>query len=394
MNRSYQRSAAAILVLSLAIIACASFPRLATPVPTQTQGPQGTQPPASQLPAGELPAGPKIVTGKVTYTNPFFTEGVAEPEIILEDESGFVTRDRKYVIPVQSQVIGQITSDFYTSPFTYSLTLPEEPNGSLHDVNHDGKKDTGVMVFAPAFWTNTWGDPFLERRDLMGGAWSSAYVSTRVSDNPSSYLEVLGGKYLVFAPDGKQQFPSGFGEDKKLFTDDDPIMDIPAGWSVIDMDQTPFAIDRSDNPTIDLIEPESTALDDFSKLSYTQAFDKMLEKFTNEYAFTELKNIDWAAKGREFRPRFEQAEKNNDPHAYALALRDFLWSIPDTHIGFDQSLLQEDFQTDGGRWAGLCHARDGRWQDHRQLYYKRRTCRAGRHEMGRRDHLPGWQAGG
>lgn len=73
MNRSYQRSAAAILVLSLAIIACASFPRLATPVPTQTQGPQGTQPPASQLPAGELPAGPKIVTGKVTYTNPFFT---------------------------------------------------------------------------------------------------------------------------------------------------------------------------------------------------------------------------------------------------------------------------------------------------------------------------------
>ena len=217
--------------------------------------------------------------------------------IILEDQGGFVTRDRKFVIPVESQVIGQITSDFYTSPFTYSLTLPEEPNGTLHDVDHDGKQETGVMVFAVAYWTNTWGDPYLERRDLMGGAWSSAYASTKVSDNPDSYLEVFGGKYLVYAPDDQQQFPSDFGADKKLFTDDDPIMDLPAGWSVIDMDQSPFAIDRSEKPTIDLIEPESTALDDFSQLSYTEAFDKMLEKFTNEYAFTELKKIDWAAKG-------------------------------------------------------------------------------------------------
>ncbi|HSD85649.1 MAG TPA: S41 family peptidase, partial [Anaerolineae bacterium] len=288
--------------------------------------------------------------------------GVAEPEIILEDQGGFVTRDRKFVIPVQSQVIGQITSDFYTSPFTYSLTLPEEPNGTLHDVDHDGKQETGVMVFAIAYWTNTWGDPYLERRDLMGGAWSSAYASTRVSDNPSSYLEVFGGKYLVYAPDGQQQFPLDFGADKKLFTDDDPIMDLPAGWSVIDLDKSPFAIDRSEKPTIDLIEPESTALDDFSQLSYTEAFDKMLEKFTNEYAFTELKKIDWAAKGKEFRPRFEEAEKNNDKHAYALALRDFLWSIPDTHIGFDASLLQNDFATEtaGGLGFAMRETDDGK----------------------------------
>jgi C-terminal processing protease CtpA/Prc len=362
MKHLFKRIVPAVAALSLAVIACASLPRLASPVPAATQATQETQSPADQLPSAQLPAGPKIVTGKVTYTNPFFTKGVAEPEIILEDESGFVTRDRKYIIPVQSQVIGQITSDFYTSPFTYSLTLPEEPNGELHDVNHDGKKDTGVMIFAPAYWTNTWGDPFLERRDLGGGAWSSAYVSTRVSDNPSSYLEVTGGKYLVFAPDDKQQFPSGFGPDKKLFTDDDPIMNIPAGWSVIDMDQTPFAIDRSDKPTVDLIEPASTALDDFSKLSYTQAFDKMLEKFTNEYAFTEFKKIDWAAKGTEFRPQFEQAEKNNDPHAYALALRDFIWSIPDTHVSFDPSLLQNDFQTQvaGGLGFAMRETDDGK----------------------------------
>lgn len=350
------RILAVVTALAVAAIACSSFsPSVtATAVPTSTA--------AAPNPSGEQTReGTKIVSGSVTYTNAFFTSGVAQPLVILEDQGGFVTRDRQFIIPVESQVLGQITSDFFTSPFTYSLTLPEEPNGTLHDVDHDGNQETGVMVYAVAYWTNTWGDPYLERRDLMGGAWSSAYASTRVSDNPESYLEVFGGKYLVYAPDDGQQFPSDFGADEKLFTGDDPVMDLPAGWSVIDMDQSPFVVDRSETPTIDLIEPESTALDDFSGLSYTEAFDAMLEKFTNEYAFTELKEIDWAAKGEEFRPRFEEAEKANDPHAYALALRDFLWSIPDAHVGFDASLLNDDFirETEGGLGFAMRETDDG-----------------------------------
>ena len=205
MRLSSIRKFVVSVVVLLVVTAC-SFQGLATSTaPATAQG------------------GPKIVTGKVTYTNPFFTRGVAEPEI-LEDEGGFVTRNRKFVIPIKSQVIGEITSDFYTSPFTYSLSLPAEPNGTLHDVNHDGKKDTGVMVFAVAYWTNTWGDPYLEVRDQGGGGWSSAYASTRISQNRDTYLEVYGGKYLVYAPDDKEQFPSGFGPDKKLFTNDDPII--------------------------------------------------------------------------------------------------------------------------------------------------------------------------
>src|SRR6185503_9470124 len=98
----------------------------ATPIPTATAPEQGGE---------QVREGTKIVSGSVNYTNAFFTAGVAEPEIILADQGGFIDRDRKFIIPVQSQVIGQITSDFYTSPFTYSLTLPEEPNGTLHDVD-------------------------------------------------------------------------------------------------------------------------------------------------------------------------------------------------------------------------------------------------------------------
>src|SRR5215212_4924194 len=358
MNPLYLRIIAAVTVLGLAIIACASFSPSVNPtvtvVPTPTVQDQS---------GGQASDGIKIVSGSVTYTNAFFTEGVAEPEIILEDQGGFVKRDRKFIIPIESQVIGQITSDFYTSPFTYSLTLPEEPNGTLHDVDHDGNKETGVMVFAVAYWTNTWGDPYLERRDQGGGGWSSAYASTKISDNPSSYLEVFGGKYLVYAPDDQQQFTSDFGADKKLFTDDDPVMDLPAGWSLIDMDHSPFGVDRSEKPTVDLIEPESAALDNFSQLSYTEAFDKMLEKFTKEYAFTELKGIDWAAKGQEFRPRFEEAERNHDPHAYVLALRDLLWPIPDTHVGLsDLSMLANDYfnETDGGLGFAMRETDDGK----------------------------------
>src|SRR5690348_12655107 len=80
------------------------------------------------------------INGSVTYTNTLFTTGVGEPLVILEDEAGFIDRNRHFVIPVQSQVIGQITSDFYTSPFTYSLSLPEVPNGSYRDVDHDDEE--------------------------------------------------------------------------------------------------------------------------------------------------------------------------------------------------------------------------------------------------------------
>ncbi len=344
MNTAIHRIVGALAAMGLILSACS----LGSLAPTPTAAPSAE-------------GGPTLITGSITYTSSFFTAGVAEPEVILEDEGGFVTRDRKFLIPIQSQVLGQITSDFHTSPFTYSLSLPAVPNGTLHDVNHDGKKDTGVMVFAVAYWTNIWGDPYLERRDQGGGGWSSSYVSTKISQDRDTYLEVFGGKYLVYAPDDHQQFPSGFGPDKKLFTDDDPIMNIPAGWSEINMDTSPFSIDRSSHLTIDLNE-NGTPQDDFSKLSYTDAFDKMVAKFKTEYAWTALKNINWDAKAAQFRPEFQAAQASGDAHAYALAMRDFFWSIPDTHVQFDQTLLQKDFQTaiEGGLGFAIRETDDGK----------------------------------
>ncbi|MDZ4767315.1 MAG: S41 family peptidase [Chloroflexota bacterium] len=289
---------------------------------------------------GDLPLAPIVndeggvvaVTGTLSYTSLLFTMGVAQPVIILEDQAGFVDRNLGFLMPSASQTLAQLTSNFYESPVTYSLALPIQPQGSLRDVDNDGATDTGVQVYAVAYWNNVFGDPYLERRDLYGGGWSTAYVSTEVSGAQATLYEITGGKLIIYAPDAAQGFPADFGVDGLLFTDDDPIVGVPAGWTVVDLDAEPFSFDRSSNPVIDLIEPDSTALDDFSALSYTAAFDAMLNLFKREYAFTPLKGIDWAALSTEFRPRFERADAENFPEEYQLALRDFLWRIPDGHV--------------------------------------------------------------
>ncbi len=329
---------------------------------TREEGPFS---PASDLEMAEIVSdegGPVTVTGKVAYTNPFFTKGVAQPIVILEDQAGFIDRDRNFIFPIESQVLGQITTDFYTSPFDYSLTMPEVPRGTLRDVDQDGIEEEGVMTYAVAYWTNTWSDPYLEKRDQHGGGWSTAYASTLVSDDRDTYLEVYGGIYLIYAPQDGQGFPSGFGEDGLLFTEDDPVVEIPQGWTLVNLDTDPFTFDRSRNPTIPLLEPEQIALDDFSDLPYPQAFDEMLSKFRQEYAFTAYKGIDWDQLAADFRPRFEQAEEDQDALGYYLALRDFLWSIPDGHVSMDISPIVQLFREEvaGGLGLALRELDDGR----------------------------------
>lgn len=307
--------------------------------------------------------GAVLLTGEMAYTNPFFTSGVASPIIILEDQAGFIDRNTAFLFPRESQTLGQITSDFYTSPFSYSLSLPIEPQGTLRDVDNNGEDNLGVMVFAIAYWTNTWGDPFLEIRDQSGGGWSTNGASTITSNNPDTPNEIIGGQFLIYAPNSLQGFPEGFGDDGLLFTEDDPIVDIPQGYSVVDLDSTPFTFNRAASQVVDLYESESSALVDFSNLSYSDAFDAMLDKLRREYAFTEEKNIDWDALSDEFRPRFVEAERNDDSNAYLNALREFLWRIPDGHVALSPfTPFAEQFQFDTAMGIGIAirETTDGR----------------------------------
>ncbi len=314
-------------------------------------------PPLAEIANDE--GGVQTVEGQMYYSNLLTLTGVAQPLIITEDQAGFVNRDPVFSFPLASQTFGRFTSDPFVSPVSYTLPLPIVPQGTLVDVDNNGEEDTGVQVFAIAFWSNMFGDPFLEQRDGYG--WSSSLASTRVDPGTS---EVYGGRYLIYAPEEDQGFPSGFGDDGLLFTEDDPIVIVPAGYTLVDMDTDPFTFDRSAVAEMDLLESEASELHDFSAMGYTDAFNAIVDTLIAEYAFTEYKNLDWEAMREEFLPRIEEAEANDDPVAFEFAMRDFSWSIPDGHVGVfpNSAALDDDFlnNTNGGLGMSLTEMDDGR----------------------------------
>jgi len=292
--------------------------------------------------------GPTFITGLVTYRDARFVESATAPIIVLEDQAGFIDRNLQFFPSSESQTLGQITSSLYRSPFSYSLVLPIEPRGSLRDVDHDDQQDRGVMVFAIAYWNNIFGDSFLEQRDMFGAGWSTAYSSTKFDPESENKNEVSGGTYIVYAPEEGEGFPEGFGIDGKLFTDDDPIKLLQKGYTVVNMDFAPFTFKRDTNFTIDLHEPSDSKIADFSELSYTQAFYAMVAKLRTDYAFTELKGIDWNQKIVEFEMYFRTADATGNINLYEAKLSEFLRSIDDGQLYTDVFAKEFTINTSGG----------------------------------------------
>jgi C-terminal processing protease CtpA/Prc len=226
---------------------------------------------------------------------------------------------------------------------TYSLALPSIPQGTPLDVDNDGQSEPGVQIFAVAYWSNIWGGPFLEERD--GKGWSTAYVST-VTD-PERNDEIIGGILVVWAPDDQQSFPTGLGPDNSLFTEDDPAAPIPAGYNLVDLDQEPFRIYKETRPNISLNEGD-IAVNDFSKMSYADAFKAMVDKVGLEYPFTREKRITWQALYNEYAPSV--AEAANDKDFYKI-IHDFIQQIPDQHVGME--INGEVFLDEHGGGFGL-----------------------------------------
>jgi C-terminal processing protease CtpA/Prc len=288
---------------------------------------------------------PYQITGSFDYTNPIINTYFVENAVALVDMYGFVTRNQDWKIPVSSQTLGYLSLDKNAKHGTYTLQLPARPTGMIVDVAHDGKQDTGVQIFAVSYWPNYAGGPYEEGDDQATG-WPNYLASVKVDSTNNN--EVIGGKLVVWASDGKQSFPSGLGADKKLFTPDDPVAPIPAGYSIVDLDQTPFTFTKAPQPDLTLYEPTDYAVKDFSKLSYTEAFDQMFQFVKTEYAFNGIqdKQPDWTALANQIRPRVQQAEQNQDATAFYLALRDFTWAFKDGHTGLNGGGVEQRLYTD------------------------------------------------
>lgn len=353
MNAPARRFLLALAALMLVALGCRALSNLnPRPIPTPTAPPTLTPlPPIPVVPGIENPSEPVFVSGTIRYTFPFFEDTLAEPFVLLEDQAGMIRRDEEFVFQPAGQVLGAVEAFPEEDRLTYTLALPAVPQGTLVDVDNDGKQDTGVQVFAVAYWTNTWGGPFLEPRD--GTGWSAAYTST--INDPELDYEIQGGTLIVWAPDDEQAFPTGFGPDGLLFTEDDPTAPISPGYNLVDLNTEPFRFYKEARPTIDLIEGE-IGVHDLSELSYPEAFEAFFEQASREYPFTAEKKIDWEALRAEFGPLFERV---NDQESFFRTFQEFAYRIPDGHVGlFDQDVFFEDYG--GGLGLVLAELSDGK----------------------------------
>ncbi len=301
------------------------------------------------------PNEPVTIVGSAKITFPLFENYLVEPYVMLEDETGFVKRDFDFIIPPQDQVLGPLTPSGENT-WDYVLHLPSLPPGVLVDVDNNSQDDTGVRIFAVAVQANTIGDPFLGKDEFRG--WSTVWTSARIDSENRD--EIMGGKLIVWAPDNKQAFPSDFGPDKLLFTDDDPTKYIEEGYTIVNLDSNPFTFTKEQISEIILYEGD-VAINDLSDLSYTEAFNALWSKASIEYPFTELKSIDWQNLYDRFAPQVANAEALSDPQLWYIAMRNFAWSIPDGHIGLggnDGGLFQKE--AGGGLGLGMTELSDGR----------------------------------
>jgi C-terminal processing protease CtpA/Prc len=307
-------------------------------------------------PATEQPA---RLSGTLTYTNDFVFTYFVENAVALIDMYGFVTRDQEWEIPVESQVLGYFDLDPDSQRATYHLLLPALPPGNLVDVDNDGGADAGVQVFAVTWWPNLSGGPFSEGFDRSTG-WPTYMASITIDRENKD--EVTGGRLVVWAPDDAQQFPSGFGDDGLLFTADDPVAPLAAGYTVVDLDQRPFALIRDVEGVLDLYEPEDVAIKDFADLSYTEAVQQMFERIRREYAFNGIPGREpaWDDLYAELMPRVEDAERAGDARQFYLALRDFTLGFRDGHVGISGG-PSGDASLGGGFGFAVRELDDGRF---------------------------------
>jgi C-terminal processing protease CtpA/Prc len=345
-----------LLVLAAATLACSAITGITntpTPIPTLIPTPTAL-PPIPVHPGAEHPDEPVHIHGEIPFTSPFFLDTVSEAFVMLEDQAGFIARDLEFEFPLGGQAIGPVEL-IGDDTLLYELALPAIPQGTPSDVDNNDESDPGVQIFAVAYWSNTWGGPFLEPRD--GTGWSTAYAST-ITDSDRDY-EITGGTLIVWAPDNEQGFPTAFGADEKLFTDDDPIALIPAGYNIIDLNEQPFRIHKQAQPNITLVEGD-TAVNDYTDLSYTEAFNALYEKVAREYPFTPDKNLDWQALHDEYAPQIAAAQDDED---FFWALKAFTLAIPDAHIGigFNDMISQLFYKNYSGSFGMiLTELSDGR----------------------------------
>jgi C-terminal processing protease CtpA/Prc len=279
--------------------------------------------------------GPTKVTGSFVYTNDWLTEYYySEHTVMLFDLTGYVLGDPQRPVPVESQVLGYSEINEGSNNGHFKMQLPLYPQGGFNDVDQSGSYNKGVQIFAISYNPNVYDSPYSAGADAVYG-WPDYLASIKLDEEEDYYI--VGGQVIVWAESCGESFPVGFGPDGRLFTADDPVQPVAAGYTLVDMNQDPFIFKRDKEITMELYEPEQVALKDYSEMTYAEAFDEMFQKIQREYAFNGIdgKEPNYDALYDDVFPRIITAEVDGDWDAYYTALYDFIMGFRDGHVSID-----------------------------------------------------------
>jgi C-terminal processing protease CtpA/Prc len=281
--------------------------------------------------------GPTRLIGQGNWSSLEIPIQYDRPVVLLLDRGAtLVERDSRYFAPKTGQIFGEMTSGILTPPFTYTLELPPVPQGQQYDVDGNNQRDPGVQIWTVTLANNaiqTPNEPFLSPvEQLTQLSVPIGSLATAPATSIEGIAEAVGGTLLVYAPEAGQGFPAGFGADGRLFTADDPIVTLPPGYTVVRLEGEGFKFDRAREANIPLAERVEDRKTDFSQLSYTAAFNALIDLLKARYAYTELRGIDWEEWRQQYYPAIEAAEEKGDAVAYFAVLDAVARAVQDAHV--------------------------------------------------------------
>lgn len=325
------RALSFILFIAL-LAACAQ----SAPAPTAAPSTPAAvvEPTAASTPApasGLTPAtisndegGPTVVLGEWSYSSYLVPKLFQEPVVALMDVSRQIQKNYTDWVPRSGQILGMLTSPLSPPPVSYQVDLPILPGAANVDLDNDGAADPGVLVYMLIVGTNLVGDSYLEQ--VEQGGYSSA-----LSDPQTGAIRE--GDFLIYAPDDAQGFPASAGADGVIFSADDPVVGLPAGYTLATLapDGT-LRFDRSRIAHMNVREPAAAASPDFADQGILESYNALIDVLKVRYAYTELRTLDWDAIRQTYLSRVEAADAAGDMAAYYGALFDLGQSIHDAHV--------------------------------------------------------------
>ena len=100
--------------------------------------------------------------------------------------------------------------------------------------------------------------------------------------------------------------------------------------------------------------------EDFSELPWAEAFGKLNETMSHQYAFTEWKDIRWQALYNKYLPQVEAAQSKNSFEEYYIALCAYINEIPDGHVLVSRVAELDDKYIGGGFGFAVTQLNDGK----------------------------------